>query len=149
MTTATASAASTKAAPRLTGFHHLGITVRDIAVSEAFYGKALGLVRAFVEPHSAGDGYAVVMVRPATGLVLGLDYHPDADRAMFDPRRTGLDHLAIRVEDRADIDVWVAHLDAVGVEHGQVFWIEEPLPYALLAFRDPDDIPIELFWVGG
>ena len=149
MTTATDSAVFTGAVPALTGFHHVGITVRDIAVSEAFYGKALGLVRAFVEPHSAGDGHAVVMVRPGTGLVLGLDFHPDAERAMFDPRRTGLDHLAIRVDDRSDIDAWVAHLDAVGIEHGQLFSVDEPLPYALVAFRDPDEIPVELFWVGG
>ncbi|HEX7122807.1 MAG TPA: VOC family protein [Gemmatimonadaceae bacterium] len=149
MTTATESAVSTGAVPALTGFHHLGLTVRDIAASEAFYGKALGLVRAFVEPHSAGDGYAVVMVRPGDGLVLGLDYHPEADGAVFDPRRTGLDHLAIRVNERADIDTWVAHLDAIGIEHGQVFSTEEPLPHALMTFRDPDGIPIELFWLGG
>jgi len=147
MTTATESAVSTRAVPTLTGVHHLGLTVRDVATSEAFYGKALGMVRAFVEPHSTGAGHAVVMVRPGTDLVLGLDYHPDADGAMFDPRRTGLDHLAIRVDDRADIDAWVAHLDAVGIEHGQVFSTEEPVPHALVVFRDPDRLPIELFWL--
>jgi catechol 2,3-dioxygenase-like lactoylglutathione lyase family enzyme len=147
--TATTESAVPEVIPALTGFHHLGLTVGDVAASEAFYGKALGLARAFVEPHSAGDGHAVVLVRPGTGLVLGLDYHPDADRAVFDPRRTGLDHLAIRVDDRADIDAWVAHLDFVGIEHGQIFSVEEPLPYAMVAFHDPDGIPIELFWVGG
>ncbi len=148
MTTATEAAVPTRAVPALTGFHHVGVTVRDLTASEAFYGKALGLVRAFVEPHGTGDGYAVVMIRPGTGLVLGLDYHPDADGVAFDPRRTGLDHLAIRVDDRSDIDAWVEHLDVVGIEHGDVFSIDEPAPYALVAFRDPNGIPIELFWLG-
>jgi catechol 2,3-dioxygenase-like lactoylglutathione lyase family enzyme len=147
MTTATEPAPTTRATPNLTGVHHLGLTVRDIATSEAFYGKALGLVRAFVEPHSTGDGYAVVMVRPGTDLVLGLDYHPDADGEVFDPRRTGLDHLAIRVGERADLDAWVTYLDAVGIEHGEVFSTEDPLPHALVVFRDPDGLPIELFWL--
>jgi len=141
-------ATSTGTVPTLTGVHHLGLTVRDIATSEVFYGKALGLVRAFVEPHSTGDGYAVVMVRPGTDLVLGLDYHPDADGAMFDPRHTGLDHVAIRVSDRTDVDAWVTHFDAVGIEHGEVFSTEDPLPHALVVFRDPDGLPIEMFWLG-
>jgi glyoxylase I family protein len=147
MTTATESAVTTGALPTLNGVHHVGLTVRDIATSEAFYGKALGLARAFVEPHSTGDGYAVVMMRPGTDLVLGLDYHPDADGEMFDPRRTGLDHLAIRVDDRAGLDAWVAHLDAAGIERGEVFSTEEPLSHALVVFRDPDGLPIELFWL--
>jgi catechol 2,3-dioxygenase-like lactoylglutathione lyase family enzyme len=148
MTTTTESAPSTRAVPTLTGVHHVGLTVRDIATSEAFYSEALGMVRAFVEPHSLGDGYAVVMMRPGTDLVIGLDHHPDADREVFDPRRTGLDHLSIRVNERADIDTWVAHLDALGIEHGQVFSTEEPLPHALVVFRDPDGLPIEMFWLG-
>lgn len=60
-----------QAVPTLSGFHHLGLTVRDIEVSEAWYTKVLGLVRAFVEPHPTGDGYAVVMTRPGTSLFLG------------------------------------------------------------------------------
>jgi catechol 2,3-dioxygenase-like lactoylglutathione lyase family enzyme len=148
MTTATESAPYTQAVPTLTGVHHIGLTVRDIATSEAFYAEVLGMVRAFVEPHSVGEGYAVVMMRPGTHLVIGLDYHPDADGAVFDPRRTGLDHLSIRVNERADVDAWAAHLDAIGVEHGQVFSTEEPLPHALVVFRDPDGLPIEMFWLG-
>jgi catechol 2,3-dioxygenase-like lactoylglutathione lyase family enzyme len=148
MTTATESAPYTQAVPTLTGVHHIGLTVRDIATSEAFYAEVLGMVRAFVEPHSVGDGYAVVMMRPGTDLVIGLDYHPDADGEVFDPRRTGLDHLSIRVNERADVDAWAAHLDAIGVEHGQVFSTEEPLPHALVVFRDPDGLPIEMFWLG-
>jgi glyoxylase I family protein len=148
MTSVVEAERSAPATPSLAGIQHLGLTVRDIAASEAWYSKALGLVRAFVEPHSAGEGYAVVMTRPGTGLFLGLDHHPDADRAMFDPLRTGLDHLALSVADREDLDAWVSHLDAVGVEHDSLVETDEPLPHAMVVLRDPDGIAIELFWIG-
>ena len=149
MTTATETSPSSRTTPTVTGLHHLSLTVRDIAASEAWYNEVLGLVRGFAEPHATGDGYAVVMTRPGTGLFVGLDHHPDADRQMFSPRRTGLDHLALQVDSREAIDEWVRYLDEVGVEHETLFESTEPGPHALVLLRDPDGIPIELFWFGG
>lgn len=149
MTTSVELSPSVRAVPAVTGVHHLGLTVRDITASEAWYAQVLGLVRAFVEPHTTGDGYAVVMTRPGTGLFLGLEHHPDAGRDLFSPLRTGLDHLALQLGSREDIDQWIAHLDAIGVEHEALSESEEPAPHALVMFRDPDGIPIELFWFGG
>lgn len=136
-------------APSLSGVQHLGLTVRDIDESERWYTDVLGLVRLFVEPHSVGEGHAVVMTRPGTGLFLGLDHHPDADREAFDPQRTGLDHLALGVPDREDLDAWLSHLDALGVAHEALFETAEPLPHAQVVLRDPNEIAIELFWFGG
>lgn len=149
MAIATEAAPSTRPVPTITGLQHLGLTVRDIEASEAWYSRALGLIRLFAEPHSTGDGYAVVMTRPGTALVLGLDHHPDADREMFSPLRTGLDHLALQVTSRDDLDEWCRHLDALGIAHGEVVENAGPPAYALFSFRDPDGIPIELFWFGG
>jgi catechol 2,3-dioxygenase-like lactoylglutathione lyase family enzyme len=149
MATAVETYPSTQTAPALTGIQHLGLTVRDIAVSEAWYTEVLGLVRLFVEPHGTNDGYAVVMTRPGTGLFMGLDHHPGADRSMFSELRTGLDHFAIQVASREDIDEWVTRLDAMGVEHGALCEATEPARRAQVTFRDPDGIPIELFWFGG
>lgn len=149
MSAATAPTTETRTVPALTGVHHLGLTVRDIETSEAWYTQVLGLVRVFVEPHGTGPGYAVVMTYPGTNLFLGLDHHPAADREMFSPLRTGLDHLALQLTSRSDIDAWVTHLDALGVEHGAVVDSAEPVPHALVLFRDPDGIPIELFWING
>ena len=149
MTTTAEASPSTLTVPSLTGVQHLGLTVRDIGASEAWYTSVLGLVRAFVEPHSTGEGHAVVMTRPGTGLFLGLDHHPDADREMFDPLRTGLDHVAFGVASREDMDTWISHLDAMGVEHDALSESAEPLPHALVVLRDPDGIAIELFWLEG
>lgn len=148
MTAATQAPPTIRAVPAVTGVHHFGLTVRDVVASEAWYARVLGLVRVFVEQHATGNGYAVVLTRPGTKLFLGLDHHPDADRGMFSPLHTGLDHLALQLPSRSDLDEWLAHLDATGVEHGALFESAEPAPHALVVFRDPDGIPIELFWMG-
>jgi catechol-2,3-dioxygenase len=135
--------------PGLTGISHVGLTVRDVATSEAWYADVLGLVRLFVEPHSVGDGHTIVMTRPGTALFLGLDHHPEADQQVFSERRTGLDHLALAVESRPELDRWVGHLEARGIEHSAIVDVEEPAPHAQLTFRDPDGIAIEVFWTGG
>jgi glyoxylase I family protein len=147
-TTATESSPSPRAVPGITSISHVGLTVRDIIASEAWYGEVLGLVRAFVEPHATGDGYAVVMTRPGTALFVGLDHHPEAEGQQFSPLHTGLDHLALHLGTRGDIDEWITHFDAIGVEHEKLFETAEPVPHALVQVRDPDGIPIELFWVG-
>ena len=149
MTTATEASPSSQAAPIVTGISHVGLTVTDIVASERWYTEVLGLVRAFVEPHATGEGHAVVLTRPGTGLFLGLDHHHDAEGEAFSARRTGLDHLALQVSARGDLDEWISHLDAVGVEHEQLFETAHPTPHALVLVRDPDGIPIELFWHGG
>ena len=106
-------------------------------------------MRAFVEPHHHGDGYAVVLTQPGSGLLLGLDHHPDADRACFEARRTGLDHLAFGVPSRAELEAWTARLDTLRVAHDPVTETTEPAPLALVTFRDPDEIALELIWYGG
>src|SRR3954470_4500363 len=142
------TAMDTRTARALATYHHMGLTVRDVEASESWYGRVLGFVRAFVEPHPEGGGHAGVMTRPGTHIFLGLDYRPNADKQLFDMCRTGLDHLAIAVPAREDVDAWVTHLDALGVEHGPLTTGEAPAPFALVVFPDPDGIPIELIWFG-
>lgn len=148
MTTVKETSPAGQTVPGVVGINHVGLTVRDISASEAWYADVLGLVRAFVEPHATGDGYAVVLTRPGTGLFVGLEHHPTAEGEQFSPLRTGLDHLALHLARRDDVDEWIAHFDAIGVEHEARFETAEPVPHALVQVRDPDGIPIELFWVG-
>lgn len=135
------------AAPAVTGYHHLGLTVSDVDRSEAWYGAVFGFERAFVEPHNEGTGYAVVMTIPGTPIFLGLDKHDAHQGERFEEHRTGLDHLAIGVATREDLDGWVEHLDALGIEHAEITDITEPFPAGTLCFRDPDNIALELMWM--
>lgn len=75
----------------VTGSHHLGLTVSDVDRSEEWYGKVFGFRRAFVEPHSEGTGYAVVMQIPGTSIFMGLDKHDTHQGEPFAEQRTGLD----------------------------------------------------------
>ena len=61
----------------------------------------------------------------------------------FDERAVGLDHLALRVPDRAALEAWAKRLDDLGVEHSGV--VDESAG-PLIVFRDPDNIQLEL-WV--
>lgn len=135
------------APPVVTGYHHLGLTVCDLDRSEEWYGTVFGFQRAFVEPHYVGTGYAVVMTIPGTSIFMGLDKHDAHQGERFEEHRTGLDHLAIGVATREDLDGWVEHLDALGVEHSKINELTEPFPAATLCFRDPDNIALELAWM--
>lgn len=132
--------------PSAGGVHHVGLTVSDVQASEAWYQRVLGLERVFVEHHPGGAGYAVVMNRPDTSLFVGLDHHEAHEGERFAEHRTGLDHLAIHVTERGELDAWALHLEALGVPHSPIADRTEPFPYATLVFRDPDNIQLELIW---
>jgi catechol 2,3-dioxygenase-like lactoylglutathione lyase family enzyme len=57
--------------------------------------------------------------------------------------RIGLDHLSLSVASMADLQAAVALFDAKGVVHGEIKPLE-PFGIAVLAFRDPDNIQVEL-----
>lgn len=136
-------AAAASAPPEFTGYHHLSITVRDMERSEAWYRDVLGLVRDFVQPHAWDTGYAVVLTRPGLSFMLALEHHDSAGLSVFTPTRIGLDHIAFGVKTRAELDAWVAHLDAHGVLRDPI--VEEPeKSLSRVSFRDPDGIPLEL-----
>ncbi|UUZ61744.1 VOC family protein [Nocardioides sp. B-3] len=93
-------------------------------------------------------GHTVVINRPDTFLFLGPDFHPQADLERFDERRTGLDHLALAVDDRSDLDAWAHRLTTLGVAHGPIHDKDQPV-HAAMVVHDPNGIPIELFWAAG
>ena len=132
--------------PALGRIHHVGLTVSDLEASEAWYRRVLGLVRLGMEDHHLGSGYTVLLHLPDGELHIGLDHHPAHEGERFEEHRTGLDHVSIYVSKRADLDLWAAHLDRLNVARGQVTEVTEPLPYATLVFRDPDNIQLELIW---
>jgi catechol 2,3-dioxygenase-like lactoylglutathione lyase family enzyme len=142
--TDTSSLGTAMEAPPVAGVHHLGITVRDLAASEAWYGRVLGLQRAFTETH---DGcHAVVMSRPGSPLFLGLYHHDANDGSSFAEHRTGMDHVSLAVPERADLDRWAEHFDRLGVQHSPITEVQDPFPFTLIVFRDEDNVQLEVIW---
>ena len=138
------AADETRAVPSVGGLHHVSITVTDVEASEAWYRNVLGLERVMVEPHDGG--HAVVLNRPGTPLFLGIHHHEANDSERFSETRTGLDHLAFHVEQRSELNSWAQHLYSLGVPYSPIVESTEPFPYALIVFRDPDNIQLELMW---
>lgn len=130
----------------LTGLHHVAINVRDLDRSVQWYGDVLGFVPLF--PYDT-DTFRRRIMRHPSGVVIGLTRHDHADgEAEFSERRTGLDHIAFGVAGRDELDAWVRRLDAAGVTHSGVK--ETPSTgSSLVAFRDPDNIQLELYAAQG
>ena len=101
-----------------------------------------------LEPHNGGTGFTVLIHRPGTNVDIGLDHHEANEHETFAEHRTGLDHLAINVERRKDLDDWVTHLDNLDVQHGEITDRSAPFRYSTLVFRDPVNIQLELIWLG-
>jgi glyoxylase I family protein len=127
----------------LSGVSHVALTVRDMEASAAWYQRVLGLQE--LRRYSAEDAGSprVLLLEPSSSFVLGLCQPAEGSADAFDFRRTGLDHLAFRVADEAELERWIAHLDELGVPHSPVRVLDLG---RFVSFEDPDGIQFEL-WV--
>lgn len=129
-----------------TGYHHVRLTVTDLARSRAFYEDVLGLEVAYELPPDADERtraalwflFGGVIYRLGDGL-FGL--RPVGSDG-FSEDRTGLDHLSFSVASRADLVAAAALLDERGIAHAGV---KDVGAGHLLEFRDPDGIALELW----
>ncbi len=120
--------------------HHLRLTVANPARSREFYTGLLGFQVLMEFP----DGVLVTN----GALLLGLRTAPDPSRATAgdraDPNRVGLDHLALSVASRADIEAAARLFDARGVTHGEIVDLGAAFGLYVMMFEDPDGIQVEL-----
>jgi glyoxylase I family protein len=138
-------------APGITGIHHFSITVTDLEASLAWYQRLLGADRVPMKfPHYEREdtGYGELLIEPRSGVVIGLHTNTGNDGQQFDEARTGLDHVALNVATRDDLQAWTARLDELGIAHSGIRAGDTPFPFATVVFRDPDNIQLELFAVG-
>jgi glyoxylase I family protein len=126
--------------------HHLGLTVTDVDASAAWYERVLGFDR--VGEYAAPDGARRKVFLRHTGLHarLGLTEHAHGSKDAFDETRVGLDHLAFGVSSRAELDAWTDRLAQHGVRCSPVAPSNTISGAAVLVFRDPDNIQLELFF---
>ena len=127
------------------GVAHVAIVVRELATSVEWYQRVLGFEAASeLLPGPPEAGHPRMLLRhPHSGLVLGVHEPLQRSHDEFDPSRTGLDHLALAVADRAALDAWLIQLDEREVAHSPV----RDAGYAeFVSVFDPDGIQWEL-WV--
>ena len=118
---------------------HVAVTVSDLAASEAWYTKVLGVSPVLDED----TGPFRHIVYALGGTLLGLHgFHNGTSKDRFDERKPGLDHIAFGCASRDELVAWAARLDKLGVPHGAIV----DAGYGSgLSFRDPDNIALELF----
>lgn len=128
-----------------TSIAHVRLTVTDIERSRQFYESVFGWPVLLEVPENADEATRKQLsflfggvIYDLGGTLLGL--RPVAtDR--FDEDRAGLDHIAFRVGNKAELDSAAAHLDTLSVAHEPV---KDIGPSYILEFRDPDNIALEL-----
>jgi len=134
--------------------HHIRLTVTDIERSRAFYTEVLGFQVAMDSlPPEDDEFYGLLAENLQGGIVLmnadtfiGLrpcDPARQSDKDAFDPFRVGLDHMSWTVESRAVLEGAMAQLEERGIPHGGITELV-PFGIALLPFKDPDGIQLEI-----
>lgn len=124
----------------INGVHHLRLTVTDVARARDFYTRVLGfqVVAEFGPTVLVGAGSFFIGLGPAS----------DPTRAgagdRFDENRVGLDHLSFGVPSRAELEAAARRFDELGVPHGGIADLGPEFRLSILAFRDPDNIQLEL-----
>jgi catechol-2,3-dioxygenase len=138
--------------PDFTGVSHIELTVRDADRSAAWYEQVLGMRKVAENPEDEHPTPGVLarvvnVMHPTAGVVIGLIRHKYGKDDEFSEFRVGLDHLALAIASRDELENWVEHLDRCGVQHSPIsdYWYG-----SVVVFRDPDNIQLELFvWSGG
>lgn len=131
------------------GFSHVRITVTDIDRSRAFYEAVFGFEPAIEMPADADEAtreahaflFGGVIYQFGGGLFGLRPVAPTGER--FNEDRTGLDHLSFSVDSVADLEHAVQVLDEQGIAHQGIKDLG-PAGIAILEFRDPDNIALEL-----
>ena len=121
------------------------IRVIQFDASAAWYGEVLGFRRAGEFTAPDGARRKVFLRHDGLQVRLGLTQHRHGSQDAFDETRAGLDHLAFAVADRGELDAWAARLTAAAIVHSPVTAANSVPGAAVLVFRDPDNIQLELF----
>jgi catechol 2,3-dioxygenase-like lactoylglutathione lyase family enzyme len=119
------------------------LTVNDIKQSREFYTNVLGfnIIKEFPEANR------VIMTNG--DVVIGIGLPPDLSQApnfdSFSEHRVGLDHASFFVESHDALLEAIKIFDANNVPYGEIEDLSpNGFPIYVLAFRDPNNIQLEL-----
>lgn len=119
--------------------NHLALTVTDMDRARDFYRDLLGFefVTEFGPKYLMSNGE----------VILALNEAPDPTQAIendrFSEHRVGLDHVSFNVGTMAELENALQVLEEKGIPHGEIKDLGG-LGISVLAFRDPDNIQVEL-----
>jgi glyoxylase I family protein len=128
-----------------TSIAHVRLTVTDIDRSRQFYESVFGWPINLEVPEDADAETRERLWFLFGGVIYNvgdsrIGLRPASSDA-FDEDRTGLDHLAFRLDSKSELEAAAAHLDDLGIPHEP---IKDIVVMYILEFRDPDNIALEL-----
>jgi glyoxylase I family protein len=127
--------------PTFSKVSHISFSVRDAEASGRWWAALLELTEI---DRVGGDGWhGILLLHPPSRTVIEFQQHEGNQGEMFDPLRTGFDHLGFKVDTRAGLDEWLTRFKELGVHHSP---IAEREYGAVLTFKDPDGIQFEMFF---
>jgi glyoxylase I family protein len=129
----------------LTGIHHLGLTVSDVERSARWYQDVLGFERVGQLSDAGTERRKIFLRHVGLDARLGLVEHRTSSKRPFDETECGLDHLAFAVPSREALERWAARLEALAVPFSPIASSFSIPGAAVLVFRDPDNVQLELF----
>ena len=101
-----------------------------------------------LEPHNGGTGYTILIHRPGTSVTLA-SIITTPTKETHSPSIEPVSTIStINVGLRTDLDDWVTHLDQMGVAPRADHRPHRAVRVLHLVFRDPDNIQLELIWLG-
>jgi catechol 2,3-dioxygenase-like lactoylglutathione lyase family enzyme len=119
--------------------NHITLTVTDLERAREFYTNVLGFqfVMEYGPKYLLNNG----------SVILALNLSPDPARAIsddrFDENRVGLDHVSFNVSSHEVLEQAAQLLDQRGISRGEIKDLAD-LGIYVMAFRDPDNIQLEL-----
>jgi glyoxylase I family protein len=124
---------------------HVRLTVSDIERSRRFYESVFNWPVLIEIPDNADAATREQLAFLFGGVIYDMGGALIALRPVavdrFHEDRCGLDHIAFRSADKAELEDAAMHLDELGIDHEP---IKDIGPSYILEFRDPDNIALEL-----
>lgn len=117
--------------------HHIELSVRDLEISKNFYSNILGFKIVANHPN--------FIMFFNKNFYIGITDHPNnGSKDKFNEFNVGLDHVSFEVSDKSDLEDAIKLFDEKNVVHGEIEKLSNNV--LTLAFRDPDNIQLELSW---
>jgi glyoxylase I family protein len=127
--------------PTFSRVSHISFSVRDVEASARWWAELLELTEI---DRVVGDGWhGVLLMHRWSRTIIEFQQHDGNRGEVFDPMRTGFDHMGFKVDTRTELDEWLARFEQLGVSHSP---IAEREYGAVLTFKDPDGIQFEMFF---
>jgi catechol 2,3-dioxygenase-like lactoylglutathione lyase family enzyme len=126
--------------PEVIGIDHIYIAVSDMAVSEAFYDRVIGVLGFAKNSFEIGGDPHIQYYNRHFGFVLR-----PARGGAHDPYCPGLHHLCLRVDSIEDVAETAACLIAAGIPATEpALYPQYAADYSATFFTDPDGIRLEV-----